>query len=54
MRAWAVPDGSTSVIAELAAGLPLVVVERRGDWARVRASNGWEGWVDAARLGPIA
>jgi SH3-like domain-containing protein len=34
----------------LAAGLPVAVVERRGGWARVVASNGWSGWVDGSRL----
>jgi len=29
----------------------VAVVERKGDWARVTASNGWSGWVDGRRLG---
>jgi hypothetical protein len=50
MQAWAVPDGSTPVVADLPERLPVTIEERRGAWARVRASNGWEGWVDAGRL----
>jgi protease PrsW len=50
MQAWAVPDGSTPVVADLPERLPLAIEERREGWARVRASNGWEGWVDAGRL----
>jgi hypothetical protein len=36
----------------LAERLDLVVVERAGDWARVRAVNGWLGWVDGRRIVP--
>jgi RsiW-degrading membrane proteinase PrsW (M82 family) len=49
MPAWAVPDGTTQA-TPLAAGLPLAVVQQIGDWAQVRAVNGWTGWVDARRL----
>jgi SH3-like domain-containing protein len=31
-------------------GLGLVVDAVAGDWARVRAVNGWQGWVDGRRL----
>jgi hypothetical protein len=37
----------------LAGYLDLMVVQRVGDWARVVASNGWTGWVDARLLIPI-
>jgi hypothetical protein len=50
MQTWAQPDPAGAVIADLAGGLELTVVERRADWARVRAENGWEGWVDGRRL----
>ncbi len=50
VRAWAAPDPSQAAVAELAAGTELRVVEERGQWARVEASNGWSGWVDGARL----
>ena len=54
MRSWAVPDGATDSIADLAAGVELQVTEWRTDWARVRAENGWEAWLDGRRLVAIA
>jgi hypothetical protein len=53
LPAWNTPDGSTPVAAQLEPGIPLEVVERRGDWAHVRAVNGWHGWVDGRRLLPL-
>jgi hypothetical protein len=50
LPSWAEPDPSADVGPTLEAGLPLQVVERRGAWALVRASNGWTGWVDARKL----
>ena len=38
----------------LAGRLELAVIHRVDDWAQVRASNGWVGWVDARRLVPLA
>jgi len=52
MPAWAAPDPSQAVVATLDPGLPLRLDELQGDWARVTASNGWVGWVDARRLVP--
>jgi hypothetical protein len=49
MTAWARPDAQGPG-TPLAAGLPVAVVERLGDWARVTASNGWSGWADGRRL----
>jgi hypothetical protein len=49
MVAWVAPDPRSPNVA-LAVGLPVAVVERRGGWARVVASNGWSGWVDGSRL----
>jgi hypothetical protein len=34
----------------LAPGLPVQVVEREDQWARIVCSNGWVAWVDANRL----
>lgn len=34
----------------LAPGLPVQVVERQEQWARIVCSNGWAAWVDANRL----
>jgi len=50
MAAWAAPDPAQPPIAQLAAGVPLVLVEERGAWARVAGSNGWSGWVDGRLL----
>jgi len=33
-------------------GLPVQLAERRGDWARVVCSNGWEAWVDGRLVEP--
>ncbi|MEI7745600.1 MAG: SH3 domain-containing protein, partial [Chloroflexota bacterium] len=52
MAAWAAPDPTQQPVVNLSAGLDLEVAERRGDWARVVAVNGWTGWVDARRLVP--
>jgi protease PrsW len=49
LQSWDQPDASRPM-TPLAAGLELVVVQRVGDWAQVRAVNGWTGWVDARRL----
>jgi hypothetical protein len=49
LDAWSEP-GSGPPATHLEAGVPLAVAERRGDWARVSAANGWSGWVDGRRL----
>jgi hypothetical protein len=49
LPAYEVPVPGTPV-AMLDPELPVMVLEHRGDWAHVRAVNGWEGWVDARRL----
>jgi SH3-like domain-containing protein len=41
-----------NAIAVLQRGERVTLVERRGDWARVRASDGTEGWVRGAALVP--
>ncbi len=46
------PDPKHKPDHRLDPGLPLHVVERAGDWARVRCSNGWETWVDGRNLAP--
>jgi len=51
LPAWQAPDPASPQIL-LAPSLPVQVVEVRGDWARVVASNGWTGWVDGRRLTP--
>jgi hypothetical protein len=44
------PDGSAPPAANLDPGLDVMVLERRGEWAQIRCSNGWEAWVDGRRL----
>jgi Bacterial SH3 domain len=50
LQAWAQPDPTGAIVANLAAGVELQVQERRADWAHVVAQNGWQGWVDGRRL----
>lgn len=49
LASWANPDPA-GVSTPLAGGLDVELVQQIGDWAHVRASNGWTGWVDARRL----
>jgi hypothetical protein len=53
LPSWTSPDPA-GPSTSLAGGLELVVVQRLADWAQVRASNGWTGWVDGRRLGATA
>jgi hypothetical protein len=50
LPAWDYPDPNRPPIAVLNARLGLVVEAVAGDWALVRAVNGWRGWVDGRRL----
>ncbi len=50
--AWAAPDPQQPPIAVLPPWLELAVVSIAGDWAQVRAANGWRGWVDGRLLLP--
>ncbi|HEY1167893.1 MAG TPA: hypothetical protein VGE81_02765 [Candidatus Limnocylindrales bacterium] len=50
LPAWDYPDPSRQPMVVLNPGLGLVVDAVAGDWARVRAVNGWQGWVDGRRL----
>jgi hypothetical protein len=52
MPAWDYPDPSRPPRVMLNAGLGLVIDGVAGDWALVRAVNGWKGWVDGRRLRP--
>ena len=52
MPAWDYPDPSRPPRVMLNAGLGVVIDEVAGDWALVRAVNGWKGWVDGRRLWP--
>ncbi|AIR96586.1 hypothetical protein [Streptomyces glaucescens] len=44
------PDRPTVPLDPL---LPVQLVERRGDWGRIRCSNGWSAWTDGRRLVPV-
>ena len=48
--AWDYPDPSRPPRVVLNGGLGLVIDGIAGDWALVRAVNGWRGWVDGRRL----
>ena len=50
LRAWATPDPTGPVISTLEPRAELVVMERSGDWAHVRAESGWTAWVDGRLL----
>jgi HEAT repeat protein len=50
MAAYEVPDPKRKPTWQLDPRLDLVVDETAGDWARVRAVNGWWGWVDGRLL----
>ncbi|MGA2512629.1 MAG: HEAT repeat domain-containing protein [Candidatus Limnocylindrales bacterium] len=50
LPAWDYPDPSRQPLVVLNPGLGLVVDAAAGDWALVRAVNGWRGWVDGRRL----
>lgn len=49
LPSWAAPDPS-GPSTQLGGGLELEVVQRVTDWAQVRATNGWVGWVYGRRL----
>ena len=53
LMSWQRPDPA-GPSTPLAGGLELAVVHRVDDWAQVRASNNWIGWVDARRLVALA
>lgn len=50
LPAWDYPDPNRPPIVVLNARLGLVIEAVAGDWALVRAVNGWRGWVDGRRL----
>jgi Bacterial SH3 domain len=50
VNAWAQPDPAGARAGTLARRIPVQVVERQGDWARVVTSNGWSGWIDSRDL----
>ena len=48
--AWDNPGANRVVIGEIGAGSELELLQRTGDWARVRGGDGMTGWVEARSL----
>jgi hypothetical protein len=46
------PDDAAEQVTQVLRGEPLVVVERRGEWARIRTAYAYPGWMRASALGP--
>ena len=53
LRTWATADTSQPTAA-IPAGLEVQLLERQGEWAHIRCSNGWETWVDGRELFDVA
>jgi hypothetical protein len=49
MAAWESPDPSRPTVP-LDALLPVQLLDRLGDWARIACANGWSAWVDGRLL----
>ncbi|WP_369381486.1 hypothetical protein [Streptomyces sp. cg36] len=49
LAAWESPDPGRPTVP-LDALLPVQLVDRRGDWARIVCANGWSAWVDGRLL----
>ncbi|WP_225825435.1 hypothetical protein [Streptomyces naphthomycinicus] len=49
MPAWEAPDPARPTVP-LDPLLPVQLLERRGDWGRIRCANGWSAWVDGRCL----
>lgn len=50
---WPTADPAAPPGPRLDPGLDVQVLERTGDWARVRCANGWEAWTDGRWLDPV-
>jgi hypothetical protein len=48
------PEDAAEQVTQALLGEPLTVVERRGEWARVRTAYDYPGWTVAAALAPDA
>ncbi|HEX7520518.1 MAG TPA: SH3 domain-containing protein [Acidimicrobiia bacterium] len=51
-QAWAQPDPNAAVAGTVEKRVPVQILERRGDWAHIKCSNGWSAWIDARGLKP--
>ncbi|MFF1481709.1 hypothetical protein ACFVYD_29875 [Streptomyces sp. NPDC058301] len=49
LAAWESPDPGRPTVP-LDALLPVRVIDRRGDWARILCANSWSAWVDGRLL----
>ena len=48
---WDRPDAASQPVATVERGLEVAILDELSTgWARVRFSNGWEGWLDGRRL----
>jgi hypothetical protein len=47
---WSDPDPAKPADNRIEGGQPVEVIEETTGWAHVRCTNGWEAWVDAAKL----
>ncbi|MEX0663786.1 MAG: SH3 domain-containing protein [Acidimicrobiia bacterium] len=54
LETWNAPDPAQKPDNRIEAALPVHVLEETTGWAHVRCSNGWETWVDAAKLVALA
>jgi SH3-like domain-containing protein len=54
LETWNEPDPAQKPDNRIEAELPVLVLEETTGWAHVRCSNGWETWVDAAKLVALA
>jgi ABC-type multidrug transport system permease subunit len=53
LPSWQLPDpsGPTTFVN---GNVALTILQRIDDWAQVRGSNGWIGWVDGRKLAALA
>ncbi|MEV6548289.1 hypothetical protein AB0M57_06210 [Streptomyces sp. NPDC051597] len=49
LAAWESPDTARPTVP-LDALLPVQLIDRRGDWARILCANSWSAWVDGRLL----
>jgi gamma-D-glutamyl-L-lysine dipeptidyl-peptidase len=45
------PDDAAEQVTQILHGEPLVVEERRGEWARIRTAYDYPGWIRTSALG---
>jgi len=50
LDSWPRPDPNAPIGPHISPGLPLQLLARSGDWAKVTFDNGWTAWVDGRLL----